>query len=128
MKGLNVVDSCGWLEYFANGRNAGFFAPVLEDTESLLVPSLCTFEVCKRVALQRGEAAARQAAEFMAQGTPLPLNADTALVAALYSAEHQLPMADSLILTAAREHQATLWTQDADLKGHKGVKYKAKTA
>lgn len=128
MKGLNVVDSCGWLEYFANGRNAGFFAPVLEDTESLLVPSLCIFEVCKRVALQRGEAAARQAAEFMAQGTSLPLNADTALVAARYSAEHQLPMADSLILTAAREHQATLWTQDADLKGHKGVKYKAKPA
>jgi predicted nucleic acid-binding protein len=128
MTGLNVVDSCGWLEYFANGRNAGFFAPVLEDTESLLVPSLCIFEVCKRVALQRGEAAARQAAEFMAQGTPLPLNVDTALVAALYSAEHQLPMADSLILIAAREHQATLWTQDTDLKGHKGVKYKAKTA
>ena len=128
MTGLNVVDSCGWLEYFANGRNAGFFAPVLEDTESLLVPSLCVFEVCKRVALQRGEAAARQAAEFMAQGTSLPLNVDTALVAALYSAEHQLPMADSLILTTAREHHATLWTQDADLKGHKGVKYKAKPA
>jgi predicted nucleic acid-binding protein len=64
----------------------------------------------------------------MAQGTPLPLNADTALVAALYSAQHQLPMADSLILAASREHQATLWTQDADLKGHKGVKYKAKPA
>ena len=103
MKGLNA-DSCGWLEYFSNGRNAGFFAPVLEDTESLLVPSLCVFEVCKRVALQRGEAAARQAAEFMAQGTPLPLNSETALVAVLYSAQYQLPMADSLILAVAREH------------------------
>jgi hypothetical protein len=30
----------------------------------------------------------------MAQGTPFPLNADTALVAALNSAEHQLPMTD----------------------------------
>lgn len=128
MKGLNVVEACGWLEYFANARNAGFFASVLEDTESLLVPSLCIFEVCKRVALQRGETAARQAADFMAQGTALPLYADIALAAALHSAEHQLPMADSLILTATREHQATLWTQNADLKGHKGVKYKAKTA
>jgi len=27
---LNVVDSCGWLEYFANGPNADFFAPVIE--------------------------------------------------------------------------------------------------
>ncbi|MEW6591615.1 MAG: VapC toxin family PIN domain ribonuclease, partial [Pseudomonadota bacterium] len=34
---MNVVDSCGWLEYFADGSNAGFFAPALEDTESLIV-------------------------------------------------------------------------------------------
>jgi predicted nucleic acid-binding protein len=123
---MNVVDSCGWLEYFADGSNAGFFAPILEATESLIVPSLSVFEVCKRVALQRGEPAARQAADFMARGTIVGLDADTALAAALYSARHQLPMADSIILVTALHHQATLWTQDADLKGHKGVKYKAR--
>lgn len=123
---MNVVDSCGWLEYFADGSNANFFAPALEDTESLIVPSLSIFEVCKRVALQRGEAAARQAAEFMAKGQIVELGAGTALAAALYSAKHRLPMADSIILCAALEHKATLWTQDIDLKGHKGVKYKAK--
>ncbi len=32
------------------------------------------------------------------------------------------------VLLDALEHQATLWTQGADLKGHEGVKYKAKTA
>lgn len=125
---MNVVDSCGWLEYFANGSNAGFFAPVLEATDSLIVPSLSIFEVCKRVALQRGEQAAHQAADFMSRGEIVGLNSDTALAAALYSAKHQLPMADSIILLTAREHQASLWTQEADLKGHKGVKYKAKTA
>ncbi|MFN3716733.1 MAG: type II toxin-antitoxin system VapC family toxin [Thiobacillus sp.] len=123
---MNVVDSCGWLEYFADGSNAGFFAPVLEDTETLVVPSLSVFEVCKRVALQRGEHAARQAADFMARGEIVGLDADTALAAALYSARHQLPMAGSIILVTARNYQATLWTQDADLKGHKGVKYKAR--
>lgn len=125
---MNVVDSCGWLEYFANGSNAGFFAPALEATESLLVPSLSVFEVCKRVALQRGEQAAQQAAEFMAQGEIIALDANTSLAAALYSAKHQLPMADSIILLTALEHQATLWTQDVDLKGHQSVKYKAKKA
>lgn len=125
---MNVVDSCGWLEYFADGSNAGFFAPVLEDTDTLVVPSLSVFEVCKRVALQRGEQAALQAADFMARGEIVGLDADTAVAAALYSAKHQLPMADSIILVTARNLQATLWTQDADLKGHKGVKYKAKTA
>ena len=124
---MNVVDSCGWLEYFANGSNVDFFAPVLEATESLIVPSHSIFEVCKRVALLRGESAAHQAADFMARGEIVGLNADTALAAALYSAKHQLPMADSIILLTAQEHQATLWTQDLDLKGHKGVKYKAKS-
>ncbi len=125
---MNVVDSCGWLEYFANGSNAGFFAPILEATESLIVPSLSLFEVCKRVALLRGEQSARQAADFMARGEIVGLNGDTALAAALYSAKHQLPMAGSIILLTALEHQATLWTQDVDLKGHKGVKFKAKPA
>jgi predicted nucleic acid-binding protein len=125
---MNVVDSCGWLEYFANGSNAGFFAPILEATESLIVPSLSVFEVCKRVALLRGENAARQAADFMGRGEIVGLNGETALAAALYSARHQLPMADSIILLTALEYQATLWTQDIELKGHKGVKYKAKPA
>jgi predicted nucleic acid-binding protein len=123
---MNVVDSCGWLEYFANGSNADFFAPVLEDTENLLVPVIIVFEVCKRVALQRGEQAAQTAADFMAQGTAVTFNAQTALDAALYSAKHQLALADSLILQIAKEHHAILWTQDIDLKGHEGVKYKAK--
>ncbi|MHB0974100.1 MAG: PIN domain-containing protein [Thiobacillus sp.] len=123
---MNVVDSCGWLEYFANGNNAGFFAPILEATDSLVVPSLSIFEVCKRVALLRGEQAAHQAADFMSRGEIVGLGPDTALAAALYSAKHQLPMADSIILQIAREHQATLWTQDVDLKGHPGVKYRAK--
>jgi predicted nucleic acid-binding protein len=125
---MNVVDSCGWLEFFANGSNAGFFAPILEATESLIVPSLSVFEVCKRVALLRGENAARQAADFMGRGEIVGLNGETALAAALYSAKHQLPMADSIILLTALEYQCTLWTQDIDLKGHKGVKYKAKPA
>jgi hypothetical protein len=34
----NLVDSCGWLEYFTDGANADFFASAVEDTEHLIVP------------------------------------------------------------------------------------------
>jgi hypothetical protein len=37
---MNVVDSSGWLEYFADGPNADFFAPAVENLEKLLVPSI----------------------------------------------------------------------------------------
>ena len=52
---MNVVDSSGWLEYFANGPNADFFAPAVEDTNNLIVPSISVFEVFKRVMQQTGE-------------------------------------------------------------------------
>ena len=47
---MNSVDSSGWLEYFTGGKNAPFFfAPAIEDTESLLVPVICVCEVFKRI-------------------------------------------------------------------------------
>ena len=44
---MNVVDSCGWLEYFANGPNADFFEPALTDDSALLVPAITLFEVSR---------------------------------------------------------------------------------
>lgn len=122
---MNVVDSSGWLEYFADGPNAAFFAPAIEQPARLLVPSLSLFEVFKRVYQQRGEGPALQAVAIMAQGTVVDLDAALALVAARTSAELKLPMADSVILATARQHGATLWTQDADFAGMAGVRYVA---
>ncbi len=45
---MNVVDSSAWLEYFADGPNATFFARPIEAVEELVVPSITLFEVFKR--------------------------------------------------------------------------------
>lgn len=37
---MNVVDSSGWLEYFADGPNADFFAPAIENVTDLVVPGV----------------------------------------------------------------------------------------
>ncbi len=44
---MNVVDSLGWLEYYADGPNAEFFADAIEDTEHLIVPVITIYEVFK---------------------------------------------------------------------------------
>jgi predicted nucleic acid-binding protein len=124
---MNVVDSSGWLEYFANGTNASFFAPPIEDTKRLIVPALSVFEVFKRVLQQRDENAALQAAALMQQGHVVPLDAQLALAAAKLSVDLKLPLADSVILATARAHQATFWTQDADFASIPSVKYRAKS-
>jgi len=125
---MNVVDSSAWLEYFANGPNASFFAEPIEQADRLIVPSLILFEVFKRVLQQRGEGDALQAIAVMQQGEVVSLDATLALSAVRLSVEHKLPMADSMILATAREYDATLWTQDADFKGLESVQYRKRRA
>lgn len=124
---MNVVDSCGWLEYFANGANADFFAPAIEDTAGLIVPTLTLFEVYKRVLTQRTEADALRAIALMRQGRGVDLGETLALSAARLSVDLRLPLADSIILGTARAWDAILWTQDAHFEGIEGVRYVAKS-
>jgi len=120
---MNVVDSSGWLEYFSDGRNASRFAAPLKDLDSLLVPTVSIYEVFKVLLRESGEEAALQAASAMQRGHLVDLTPQRALSAATFSLKHSLPMADSIILAAAREHEATLWTQDDDFRGLAMVKY-----
>ncbi len=119
----HVVDSSAWLEYFAGGPNAAHFREPLRQPDKLIVPTITLYEVFKVVQRQRGENAAIQAVALMRQGREVPLDASLAIQAAQTSLELGLPMADSIILTTARVHQARLWTQDEDFEGLDGVYY-----
>lgn len=120
---MNLVDSSGWLEFLADGPNADQFAEPLKDPTTLVVPSITIYEVFKVVLRQRGEDAALQAAALMQQGMVVELSPSLAMVAAKTSVELALPMADSIILTSARLHRATLWTQDQHFQGVGGVRF-----
>ena len=123
---MNVVDSSGWLEYFADGPNAAFFAPPIEDPAELLVPSVSLYEVFKRVLQQRDETEALKAVALMQQGRIVDLSVALSLSAARISITENLPMADSIILATARMYNADLWTQDSDFSSIAGVKYTVK--
>ncbi len=125
---MNLVDSSGWLEYFANDPNASFFAPAIEDLDQLLVSTINLFEVFKRVLQQRGERHALSAAAEMQQGQVVELDSTLALRAARISFDLKLPLADSIVLATARAYDAVLWTQDADFRGMDKVKYVPKRA
>ena len=123
-KAANVVDSSGWLEYFADSAGASFFAPALEDIDNLFVPVLSIYEVFKKVLRDRGEDDALRAASMMQAGQIIDL--DSAL--AMEAARHALPLADSIIYASALRVGATLWTQDEHFKGLPNVRFRAKTA
>ncbi len=123
---MNIVDSSGWLEYFAQGTNTGLFAPAIQETDALIVPTICMYEVFKRMLIQRGEEDALQAIGVMSLGVISDLTQEIAINAAQISSELKIAMADSLILATARKYNAVLWTQDIDFEGLPGVQYFSK--
>ena len=120
---MNVIDSSGWLEYFIGGKNANFFAPVIEDTANVIVPTISIFEVFKRTLIDKSREDALEAVAMMYDGRIVDLDREIALIAAELSFKLKLPMADSIILATARANDAILWTQDEHFKGLVGVKY-----
>jgi predicted nucleic acid-binding protein len=120
---MNLVDSSAWLEYFADGPNAQHFAPVVKIPAQLVVPTVTLYEVCKVILRESNENAALQACAAMQKGLVINLDNKLAIAASKLSLLHTLPMADAVILATAREHGATLWTQDAHFKEIVGIKY-----
>jgi predicted nucleic acid-binding protein len=122
-----LVDSSGWLAYFAGESNAGFFAAAIEDEEALLVPSVCLYKVFKVVLRERGEDEAFAAVAAMERGEVIDLDSGLAMEAAAVGLEENLAFADSVIYAVAKKRDAMLWTQDEHFRGKPGVKFKAKS-
>jgi toxin FitB len=120
---MNIVDSSGWLTYFADEPNARHFLTPLHDAASLVVPTVTIYEVFKVVLRESNENDALQVAVAMQRGTVVDLTAPLAIAASKLSLEYNLPMADSIILATAKEFNAILWTQDSDFERISGVKY-----
>ncbi len=123
---MNVVDSSGWLEFFAESRNAKVFAKPIENVAELLVPSITITEVFKKVRQTSDEQSALKAVAHMRQGQVVDLDTNLAMSAARLGYELKLPLADSIILATARLYEAVLWTQDQDFKNIGGVRYISK--
>ena len=120
---MNIVDSSGWLAYFADEPNAKHFLGPLSDSALLVVPTVTIYEVFKVILRETSENEALQAVVAMQKGTVVDLSAPLAIAASKLSLEHNLPMADSIVLATAQAFKAILWTQDLDFKSLSKVKY-----
>ena len=121
---MNIVDTSGWIEFFFAGPNATYFAKPIENTVELLIPTICLYEVFKKVNMVGSVAQALQAVAQMREGQVVDLTETIALSASLISIKYKLPMADSMIYATGLANNATVWTQDIDFERLPGVKYK----
>lgn len=120
---MNVVDSSAWLAWFADEPNAKQFEKAITDTQNLIVPVLCIYEVFKVLLRETTETDALKAITLLQQGKVIDIDSETVLDAAKLSFEKSLPMADAIIYTISNKYRATLWTQDSDFEGLAGVTY-----
>ncbi len=124
---MNLVDSSAWLAYLAGEKNAEFFAETIEDTELLIVPTVCLYEVFKVLLREYGEEIALQTTAMMQQGEVIGLTAELAFEAAAIGHEEKLPLVHSIIYTIARKNDAVIWTQDDHFAGKANVQFQAQS-
>ncbi len=107
-----LVDSCGWIEWLADGVLADKFQPYLEDAEALVVPTVVQFELYKWLERNCDEEAAMKAIARTTRSRVVDLDTSTALLAAELSRDHGLSFADAVIYASARQHRIELVTSD----------------
>lgn len=121
-----LVDTCGWIEWLADGALAERFEPYLEAADELLVPTVVQYELYKWLERNLGEEPALKAISLTSRSKVVDLDTSTALLAAELSRDHGLSVADAVIYASARQHHAELITADDHFEGLSGIIYFSK--
>lgn len=119
----HIVDTCGWLEFFADSKNAKNFEKQILDVKQLFVPTIVIYEVYKKVCLEFDEDKALLVIAHMKQAKVVDITEPIAIYASKLSLEKKLPMADAIIYATGLTYEATVYTQDNHFEGLSGVKY-----
>lgn len=120
-----LIDSYGWIEYFAEGPLADNFAAFIEkaDEKQTVTLSIIIYEVYKKIKSAKGEEKALEAIAQMPRTKIVDLTSSLCLKAADVRINLNLGMADAIIVATANEFEAQIITSDQHLKNIKGVKF-----
>ncbi len=118
-----LVDTCGWIEWLADGILAEQFRPYPRQADALIVPTVVQYELYKWVRREVDHGLALQVIAWTEQSRVVPLSTALALYAADLALEHRLAFADAVIYATARQADAPLVTADNHFQGLPEVTY-----
>ena len=120
-----LIDSYGWIEYFAEGPLADKYAPFIEgaNAENAVTPTVVIYEVYRKIKGLRGEEKALEAYAQISRTKIVELTPHLSLEAADISLKLGLGMADSMIVATAKVYNAQIITSDKHLKGIENVRF-----
>jgi len=120
---LILIDSCGWLEFLADGPLAEDFAPYFKKPEEIITPAIVIYEVTKKIWQEQGKEKALLIAAQMQQTKVVSLDISLALGAAEVAIRYGLPMADAIIYATGSAYGCPVVTTDQHFKDLPGVIY-----
>jgi len=125
---LILIDSYGWIEYFADGPLAENYATFIENAnpENTVTPTIVIYEVYKRIKSIKGEEKALEAYAQMSCTKIVELTSPISLKAADISITLSLGMADSIVVATAKTYNAETVTSNEHLKSLERVKFISK--
>ncbi len=120
---MYIIDSCGWLEWFTNGRLADAYKKYLEKSDEILVPAVVLYEVYKILKREVGEEKALLAAGYIKNSEIIPFDDLIAFKTADLALEYGLAMADAQVYATGLLNSCQVITSDSDLMNLPRVKY-----
>ncbi|MCL2243925.1 MAG: type II toxin-antitoxin system VapC family toxin [Treponema sp.] len=120
---MNVIDSSCWLEYLMNTEIGANIAPVIENQDELIVPTITIYEVYKKLTAEKSKEYAQEVVSYMKNGTVIDLNAGISIYAADISKKYKLAMADSIIYATSILYTSTVFSCDKHFKDLPNVRY-----
>lgn len=121
-----VVDSCGWIEVFADGPLAEAFLPHLRNLGSVITPTIVVYEVYKKLKQTTSEDDALSALTVVYRTRIVPLSVEISLTAADLAIQYGLSMADAIVVATGHEMDADVVTSDRAFENVPRVVYFAK--
>ncbi|HAU31474.1 MAG: PIN domain protein [Desulfotomaculum sp. 46_296] len=116
-----VIDSCGWIEYLADGPLADDYAPYFAIPDEIVTPSIVVYEVTKKIWRKQGKEKTVFIVAQMQQTKIIPFDHHLAVAAAEVSLLRGLPMADAIVYTTGMECGCKVVTGDRHFKDLPGV-------
>jgi len=122
---LILIDSHGWIEYFAEGSLADKYAQFVEEAsiENTVTPTIVIYEVYRKIKKMKGEEKALEAYAQISRTRIVELTESLSLQAADMSLKMGLGMADSVIVATAKAYNAEIITGDRHLKEVENVRF-----
>ncbi len=118
-----IIDSSLWLEYFIDSSYGKIIENLLDNPAKIIVPSIVLTEIYKKILNEWDKSVADDFIVQFQDYNIVDLDFQNAINAAKVSKEYKLPLADSIIFSAALSYNADLYTMDKHFEGLANVKY-----